>query len=194
MTFALPIPKRAKMAVRMIGGHVEPPTDKGGVVQRFTNVGSGKFALDITCPPMEMDEAAPLIGGLLRAQREEVTLPWPQPRLAIGAPGARTVGVASSSNATVLDVAGGAAYLARALQYFNLVGPDGRLYLHALTQANQIPGSILIAPATRIEADAGLSLDFATPKIQGFVEGDVTTYTVDTACHAGVAFSIVERK
>lgn len=163
-------------------------------MQRFTNVGTGKWALDITCPAMTLAMAEALVGGLLRAQREEVTLPWPQPGRIIGAPGARTIGAASSSNATVLDVAGGAAYPARALQFFNVVGPDGRLYLHSTTQANQLPGSIAIAPALRIAGASGLALDFATPKIQGFVVGKETAWTVDTARHYGVAFTVMERK
>lgn len=194
MTFALPIPKRTKMAVRLTGGFAEPETGEDGVQQRFASVGAGKFVLDVSCPPMTFSEASALVGGLLRARTEQVTLPWPQPGLVVGAPGARTIGALTSSNATVLPVAGGAAYIVRALQYFNVVGPDGRLYLHSTTQANEIPGSLIIAPALRITGTAGLALDFATPKIQGWVQGKETGYSVDVVKHYGVAFSVGEAK
>lgn len=196
MTFALPVPKRTKMKPRLVGGHEEPATGPGGVVQRFTDVGTGKWALDVTCPPMTFDEASALVGGLLRAQREEVTLPWPQPGLVIGNPGtAHRVDGAVSANATVLPVYMGAAYVVRALQFFNVVGPDGRLYLHAATQQNQVPGSLVIAPALRIPGISSTTVvDFANVRIQGFVQGKETAWDVDTARHFGVAFSVMERK
>lgn len=195
MTFALPqIKAPAAMTPRLVSGYSEPTTGDGGVVQRFQTAGAGKYAVDVKFPPMDFADASALVGALLRAAREEVTMKWYTPGLTIGAPGARTVSALTSANATVLPVAGGAAYVVRPLQFFNVVGPDGRLYLHASTQANEIPGSLIIAPALRVEATAGMALDFATPKIQGWVQGKDTPWTVDTARHYGVSFTIMEAR
>lgn len=195
MTFALPIPKRAKMVARLIGGHVDPPGGKGSVQQRFLNVGDGKYAVDVTCPPMDFNDASALVGGLLRAQREEVTMPWIQPGL-VNTVAAPTYGVdpGSSENATTIGVSGGGENVVRAFQFFNVIGPDGRRYLHAATQANVVPGTLLIAPALRIPAGSQTVLDFVTPLIQGFVQGQETPWTVDAARHYGVAFTVMERK
>lgn len=133
---------------------------------RFLAPGS-RMALDLTYPPMSVEDAGILVGALGRAESEEVLYPWPQPGLVIGAPGVRTMGLDVSANARVIAVAGNTtAYLARAGQFFNIIAPDGRRYLHYGTQPANLPGNMRIVPATRLEVPAGWSLDFATPMIQ----------------------------
>lgn len=194
MTFALPTNLGPRtITPRLLSNATEPPTGGGGADQRFLTLGS-RYAVDVKYPPMKWENASLLIAALLRAEREEVTMAWPQPGFTPGAVGARTVSALTSANATVLPVAGGAVYTARPLQFFNLVGADGRRYLHSVVQQNNIPGNIIIAPALRIEATAGLALDFATPLIQGFVQGRETPWSVDEAHIYGVSFTIKERK
>lgn len=196
MTFPLPQIKAPRtMTARLISGYSEPAVGEGGVTQRFMSAGAGKYAVDVKYPPMDFEDASTLVAALLRASREEVTMKWQQPGLVIGAaPAASGGNPNSSANATVLEVVASYAYVVRALQFFNVIGPDGHRYLHAATQANQIPGPLVVAPAVRIPVTGVTVLDFATPKIQGFVQGKETPWTVDEARHYGVAFSIVERK
>lgn len=196
MTFALPYVGPNKTVPRLIGGFMDQSgTDAPD--QRFTRAGSDRFAVDIAYPPMTYDQASTLVAALLRAQREEVLVKWPQPGLVLaspGQPGARTVDTLSSANATVVRVAGGVAYVGRPLQAFNVIGPDGRRYLHLLTQSNVIPGDVFFSPPARIEMTPGLTLDFATPMIQGFVQGKETAWSVDVVKHYGVQFTVKERK
>lgn len=193
MTFALPHVGPRSITPRLISTGADMP---GGIGpdQRFMTAGADRYALDFKYPPMTRGQAEALIGALLRASREEVTATVPQPGLVVGAPGARAIGADVSSGATVLPVDGAAGYVVRSLQFFNVVAPDGRRYLHATTQANVIAGNIVIAPALRIIGTAGLVLDFVNPVIQGFVQGRETPWSVDEARHYGVAFTVKERK
>lgn len=193
MTFAFPAPKTRKMKGRLLSAAQEPENNGGGVDQRFLALGS-RFAFDVVCPPMAYDTARVVVAALLRAEREEVVMDLIQPGLTIGNPGPRTVGGFTSSNATLLSVAGGAAYPAGVFQFFNLQAPDGRLYLHAVVQSGGIPGVVRVAPALRTDFNAGAPVDFATPKIQGWIGkgGRETPWDVDEAHHYGVSFTITE--
>lgn len=194
MTFAFPTTKSPrKMKPRLISAAQEPEGNGAGVDQRFITLGS-RFAVDVTMPPMRYADARLVVAALLRAEREEMTMLFLQPGLSIGAPGARTVSPIAAANATVVGVLGGSVYTVLGGQFFNLTDADGRKYLHAAVQTNNIPGNLIIAPALRQDFAVGRAYDFATPVIQGFVRGKETAWDVDEAHHYGVSFTIKECK
>ncbi|AYD87668.1 hypothetical protein W2_gp016 [Caulobacter phage W2] len=195
MTFAFPaILGPAKIKPRLLSPFVEPESNSGDVETRFLSPGA-RYALDVEYPKMTAENAGLIVGALLRAATEEVTMPWPQPGLVVGTPGARALNAGASANARIIDVGGNAAaYSVRGGQFFNIVAPDGRRYLHASTQTLNVPGSLRMAPAARLELTAGWALDFTTVLIQGFIQGPETGWDVDTAKHYGVSFTIRERK
>jgi hypothetical protein len=178
---------------RLIAPRQEPEDNTGGVETRFQSPGA-RWSLDVTYPPMSYENARQLIGALIRSEGEEVTYVWPQQGLTIGAPGARAMGAAASSNARIIDVGGNAApYTVRGGQFFNIVDADGRRYLHAATQTVSIPGSLRMGPASRLELPSGMVLDFANVLIQGLVQSSVE-WNVNVAKHYGLSFTIKERK
>ena len=181
-----------KMKVRLLSNVIEPESNGIGADQRFAQPGS-KFAVDMTYPPMTHDRARRLIAALLRSEDEETVLYFRQPGLRVGAPGWRTIGSDVSANARVIPVAGGDAYTALGGQYFTLVGPDGRPYLHAVAQTNNMPGNLIVRPPLRIPAPTGTGLDFVNVRLQGFGPKGME-YDVDEAHHYGLSFSIKERK
>lgn len=194
MAFQFPTTKSPrKMKPRLISAAHTPDAGGGGVDQRFISLGS-RFAVDVTMPPMVYADARLVVAALLRAEREEMTMLWLQPGLSVGTPGARTFGSATTANATVVPVAGGAVYTVLAGQFFNVTDADGRPYLHAAVQTNNIPGNLIIAPALRNDFAAGRAYNFVTPIIQGFVQGRETSWDVDEAHHYGVSFTIKESK
>lgn len=181
-----------KMKVRLLSNVIEPESNGIGADQRFAQTGS-KFAVDVTYPPMTHNRARRLIAALLRAEDEETVFTFRQPGLVVGNPGARTIGAAVSANARVLPMAGGAAYTVLGGQFFTLVGPDGRPYLHAAVQTNNVPGNLLVRPPIRLPGTVGMVVDFVNVRLQGFGPKGME-YDVDEAHHYGLSFSIKERK
>lgn len=184
-------PRKAK--VRYLSNAIEPETNGIGADQRFSQPGD-KYQVDVTYPPMTHDRARRLIAALIRAQTEETIFTFRQPGLKTIPAGVRTIGpTAVSANARVVPVAGGSAFTLGGGQFFSLIGPDGRPYLHATVQTNNVPGTIVVGPPLRIPGTVGLVLDFANVRIQGFGPKGVE-YDVDEAHHYGISFSIKERK
>lgn len=199
MTFALPdfttLNSPAEIAPFLIEAGVESEAHLVGVDQVYASLGA-RLGANVTLPPMEHDVARMWIGALLRAVEggEEVTMEWLQPGFDPGAPGNRFVDEPSSANARVIavrDAAAPSAYVAKQGQFFNLT-KGGRKYLHAVGQTGT--ASLIITPALRVAVVDGDPLDFASPVIQGRVTGDSSRWTVNTAHHYGMAFTIRERK
>lgn len=191
MTFALPTwPGFTDMEPFEISKNVEPEVVLNGEQQRFLRPGS-RMGIRLTLPPMDIEDARLWVAALMRASREPCTVEWPQPGLNPGAPGATTVGEASSANATVIAVAGLAGgYAVLGGQWFNHV-KDGVRRLYACVQTGTTP--LIIAPPLRKPTVVGEVLDFATPVIEGLVDGP-TSWKIDAAAIYGITFTIREAK
>lgn len=183
------------MKVRLLSNAIEPDSNGMGVDQRFEQLGS-RFQVDVTYPPMTYDRARRLVAALLRAAREETIFKVRQPgqpaaqRAALGV---RPWSSASSANATVVGLGGGAATL-HAGQLFSVVDATGRPRLHAVVQDQMLPSAAIIAPALRLPtSDLPGGADFVNPRVQGFGPKNVE-WDVDVAHHYGLTFSIKERK
>lgn len=191
MTFALPtFPAPSKAPPRLISASIDSDGPLGAPDTRYLGLGS-RFAMDVSLPPMEYDDARLWVAALIRAEREECTMEFGQPGLTIGNPGAPKISATVSANATVLpikDLAGG--YTILGGQFFNVV-KGGRRYLHAAVQTGTTP--LLIGPALRLPLADNDPLDFATPQIQGLIKGPEFGWDVDVAHHYGVSFTIKER-
>ena len=182
-----------KMKVRLLSNVIEPESNGIGADQRFAQPGS-KFAVDMTYPPMSHDFARRLIAALLRAETEETTVRFRQPGLSPAqaeAVGWRTFSAPSSANATVMQL-GGDGQTVLGGQFFSVLRTDGRPYLHAVVQTNNIPGALVIRPPLRIPTSDALGATFNDVKLQGFGPKGVE-WDVDEAHHYGLSFSIKER-
>lgn len=176
------------------GGSLSGPI--GGTDQRINRNGN-RFALNVQMPPMEAHDARYWIAALTRGQRYGVQLKLLQPEIDIGAPGAPLVD-GDGQAGDVLNIKGMTPrYPLVVGQWFNHV-QGGNRYLYQITGSASADGTgdvaAQIEPPLRAEAMDDDVLDFGSPVIEGLLVGQGQTWTVDTAIHTGLAFTIRERR
>lgn len=160
----------------------------GGVRQRKVRLGS-HFRMEGTFPPLTMDAGRSHAADILACETVVAQLLVPQPELVIGTPGATLVnGGGQSGFSLVLDGAT-AGYVFRKGQFFNVVTASRR-YLHSVQAQVTANGSgqatLSIWPMLRVTPADNGTLDFSTPRIEGWLEigggWDVTPdFTVETS-------------
>lgn len=165
-----------------------------GPTSRIRRIGS-RWSIDFDYPPMTYSDAMVWVAALTSAEADTVILAVPQPGFSVGSPGTPLVNGASQLGST-LDLDGfSTAYPAMVGQWFN-VTVSGRLYLYQVatskTASADVMADLAINPMIRASPANNSSADFATPKIEGFLSGDQTAWTVDTARHVGLSFTITE--
>jgi hypothetical protein len=164
----------------------------GGPTQRIARLGD-RWILRVTCRPMAYTQGIAFVSALMRGISEKVTYVVPQPDFAIGSPGSPIV---VSGSGSVIGASGfTAGYSIKAGQYFSLV-KNGVRYLHQVTTGAVADGTgsatISIFPMLKVSLVAGNVLEFASPKIEGFLEGASQTWNVSLARTVGLTFVIRE--
>ena len=165
-----------------------------GPTNRVRRIGS-RWSIDFDYPPMTYSDAMVWVAALTSAEADTVILAVPQPGFSVGSPGSPLVNGASQLG-SALDLDGfSTSYAARAGQWFN-VTVSSRLYLYqvatAKTASADVMADLAINPMIRASPANNSAADFSTPKIEGFLSGDQTAWTVDTARHVGLSFTITE--
>lgn len=191
-----PAPVAAEPAYLDWGGTLRPIF--GGAVQKLNRLGD-RFALDVAMPPLRTEaQGREWVADLILGQRQGAMIEWPQPDLVIGAPGTPVVD-GSGQAGSFLNLRGFAAgYGVRKGQFFSIVH-GGRRYLHMATAAAVADGSgviapLPIAPMLRMQPSDGAVCEFALPMIEGWLEGDSRSWTLDVARFTGLSFRISEAK
>lgn len=186
MAITLPaLPKAASVGPRLIeaGGVIESPL--GGSALVLSRIGD-KLAIDVQLPRFEKDQASATLwlSQRMRAKAEGQMVRLVVPQMGDGAGVAACT--ASSGSGAQLVKSGGAGVAVG--MFFSFV-KSGRAYLHQVTS---IDGSTLgVAPPLRADP-TGLTLDFATPTIEGYLDG--LAWTLERLRFVGQAFSITEDK
>jgi hypothetical protein len=190
-----PLPNQAVPKLRVWGGPIGG--DLGGEVQNIVLPGS-RFAIDVTMPRMKPEPdgriwASELVSA--RAKGSTVTMPFPQPGLAIGSPGSAAVN-GGGQLGTVLQLLGMTpGYVVRKGQFFSILS-GGRHYLHKSDADATVNGSgqvtLSISPMLRKSPTNGASVEFAAPVIEGFLEGNEQGWTQVRARTIGLQFTIAE--
>lgn len=176
------------------GGDLMPPL--GGTDQRINRNGN-RWMVTVQMPVMEALEAGIWIGALTRGKRYGVRLPLLQPDVNIGIVGSPLVNGSGQAGDT-LNIKGLASgYDLVAGQWFNHVS-GGFNYLYKIALAGKAIGlgtvTATIEPPLRAEAMDNEVLEFDDPVIEGSLIGDGQSWTLDTAAHTGLSFTIRERR
>jgi hypothetical protein len=192
---ATPLPNQAVAKLRVFGGTIEPPT--GGEAQNIVRVGT-RFAIDVTMPRMKPEADGRIWASTLvdaRALGSTVTMPFPQPGLAIGNPGTPLVNGAGQLGTTINLAGLSAFYVVRKGQFLNVTA-GGRLYLYKARAdtAADINGLIAlpITPPIRRSPAHASTVNLAAPAIEGFLEGNEQAWTHVRARTIGLQFTIAE--
>ena len=175
------------------GSVVTPPL--GGVQQRLNRLGN-RFAMSVQLPPMP---AEPLgrkwVSALNQGLTEGVIAAFPQPDFVVGSPGSPLVNGAGQIGSTMILDGFAANYPVKDGQFFNVI-INGRRYLyHSRVDLAASAGgaiSLPITPMIRVSPGDNAVCDFATPMIEGFLQGDPRSWTIDAARTVGLSFSVME--
>ncbi|WP_309091707.1 hypothetical protein [Phenylobacterium sp.] len=169
----------------------------GGPTSRVRRLGS-KWAFDIELPPLYYDPAMAWVAALTSAEADTVILPIPQPEFDVGAPGAPLVNGAGQLGSFLSLDGFTPEYVARAGQWFNLVGTTGQKYLYQVATETVASGGATAAmpinPMIRRSPADNSAVEFVSPVIEGFLSGRETSWTVDRGMFVGLSFTITERE
>lgn len=167
----------------------------GGPVTRVRRLGT-RWAFDVELPPMMYADAMAWVAALSSAEADTVLLSLPQPGFNVGSPGAPLVAGAGQLG-SLLNLDGFEPYTAKAGQWFSLI-MGGRRYVHQvaadMTAASGAMTGLKINPMLRRSPADNTVAEFAQPKVEGFLSGRDTSWTVDVARTVGLSFTISERE
>ncbi|MGO4167865.1 hypothetical protein [Novosphingobium sp. YAF33] len=143
----------------------------GGPEQRIIRLGT-RFGSRVALPPKDADDALTIQSRLLRARYDRLLMPWYQPGLDTGAPGAPVVSATVASGTTIPLSGVAAGYRIKEGQFASIIHA-GRRYLHMFAADVVIPSSgsatISVWPMLRVSLSAGDVVEIAKPMIEGFV-------------------------
>lgn len=179
--------------MRDLGGVLSPIL--GGPDQKLNRLGN-RFFIDVTMPPMQNDSVAmDWIASLLQARRLGAVLNWPLLDFSPGTTGSPLVNGGSQIGTTLVMDGLAASYHVTKGQFFSIVA-SGRRYVHIFAASATANGSgqlnATIEPGLRLSPPDNSVIEIATPKIEGFLDGDEQSWTVSTARHIGLQFRISE--
>lgn len=195
MAITLPVtPAPRSITPRLVSRRRDLEPTFNGPTSRIRRLGS-RWSIDFELPPMPFLTAMEWVAKLTSAEADTVIMAVPQPGFETGAPGSPLVNGGSQLGAAI-DLDGfSPAFVATAGQWFNLT-VSSRLYLYQVA-ADQVASAdvmadLAISPMIRRSPANNSAADFSTPKIEGFLSGRETSWTVDVARTVGLSFTITE--
>lgn len=188
------------MTPRLISRRRDLEPTFNGPTSRIRRLGS-RWAIDFELGPLEYQDAMEWVAALTSGEAETVIFPVPQLSFDTGAPGTPLVNGGSQLGSSLALDAFTPNYVARAGQWFNLT-VSSQLYLYQVAAENIAtasgPGGVMadlsINPMIRRSPANDSVANFSTPKIEGFLSGSETSWTVDRGMFVGLAFTITERE
>ena len=170
------------------GGRQTPAL--GAAVTRVNRLGN-RLAVTVPLPPMTATDGLAWVVALRQAVKQGACWRVRQPGLTIGAPGQPVVDGAGQSGASLAVRSAQPGYAFRRGQ---VVTVGGRLLMLASSIAVGADGKAVLplTDALRAEPVNGESVNAAAPTIEGLLEGDGVPWSVSTARHYGLSFTIAE--
>jgi hypothetical protein len=194
MAVALPTtPSPAAAQPRLLDWGADQVPSLGGPAQRLSRMGN-RFAVDYDMPPMEYEEAMAWIQRLLRGKTERVLIEFFQPGFDPGNPGSPKVATAAAGGTSLALKDLSSSYRLKEGQFLSIVH-SGRRYLHSIdadVTASGGTATVAITPMLRTAISVNDTVEIATPMIEGTLSGDETGWTVNTAHHVGLSFTVTE--
>ena len=196
MSVSLPaLPDLAQVSARLVDFQSVLTPILGGPVQTIQRLGA-RFAVDVTLPPLEPEDAATFLAARLkaRAENETLTLAWPQaePWSVIG--GSPVVNGAGQAGAR-LNVSGLTPGQTIPAGRFFSFAAGGRNCLHVTTQAVTASGigqvQLHVAPLLRASPANGAALNFSAPVVEGLLTGAVE-WSLERLRWTSTAFTLSE--
>lgn len=168
----------------------------GGVRQRLNRLGT-RYAFAFQTVPMYMEgEARAIIADLQRAKLQGGRILYPQLSMNIGGPGSTLANGAQAAGTTLQIKSGTPYYVIRKGQALNVI-KSGRRYLYFAAAQSQFNssgvGSVTLTVPMRTVLAGDEVIDFKTPCIEGYIEGNDLAWSIEAAQLTGLQFQIEER-
>lgn len=180
------IPHGSTTEIKINSSAVDQTPFLAGPVQRVARLGD-KWSVRIECRKMFAKQAGPVIAALIGGLAELVIMTVPQPGIDTSAWTKGTIAAGVTGGRQITISGGGAAKIVG--QLFSIE----RSGVHYLHQISAVAGNALtIQPALKTPLAGGETVDFANPKIMGFVAGNSASWTVGLAENVGLSFEIAE--
>ena len=195
MSVILPsTPSPAEFEIIQVGNFVDQVPPLGGVTSRISRLGD-RFQANVVYPPMKYADAMAWFAALATAMSDTVLLPIIQPEFTVGTVGTPLVNGGSQSGATINLDGFAANYAAKAGQFFSHIGSTQR-YLYMLTAdktatAGGVAASTAIWPNIQSSPADNAALEFTTPILEGWIQGNRNSWTVNRIMAEGLAFDVL---
>lgn len=187
-----PGPQSAQPTLLDFGAVLEPGL--GGASQYIGRLGD-RYEVAVQMPPMKPETARIFISRLAQAKKSSLVMPFPQPGVTVGAEGVPRVNGAGQAG-TFLAIDGLPASKVLRDGWFFSILTGGRRYIHQLaadsTASAGGAATIQFEPMLRVSPADNAVIEFATPMIEGFVQGNGLPWDIDTARNVGLSFTIRE--
>ncbi|MBB4859469.1 hypothetical protein HNO88_002798 [Novosphingobium chloroacetimidivorans] len=157
-----------------------------GPVQRLARLGD-KWSLKIECRKMFAKQAGPVIAALIAGLAELVIIDLPQPGIDTSKWTTGNIAAPATGGRQIVVSGGGAPKVVGQMISIERLGVH---YLHQITAVNG--ANLTIQPALKTPLAAGEPVEFARPKLMGFVAGNAAGWTVGLAENTGLSFVIDE--
>lgn len=195
MPFSLPTTPRSNamdVAIKSYGADFSSPF--GGSNQRASRPGD-RMMVNVSLPPMEAWQALPWMAAKAKALSDTVIFSVAQPGVPVMTFGAPKVRANTAAGTTLPINFATNRQIINAGRLFSVVRGAQR-YLHMVVADQEIADTgecdLLIRPALRTAYVAGDTIEFADPKIQGFIQGTEAGWAVNVMAHYGLNFQIIE--
>jgi hypothetical protein len=169
----------------------------GGPVTHLDRMGT-RLALAVNLPAMRHDTEAAMawVADLLTGRRDGVVMEWPQPDYDAPDDGTILGDVSGGDEISLTGLTPGQTIRKGS---FLSISHGGRWYIHNVSSATQVvPGSgnvdLTIFPELREEVFLGDEVRLTAPVIEGYLEGDELTWTLEEARTVGLSFTVVEEE
>ncbi len=157
----------------------------GGPSQRIARMGD-RWSYKVDVAPMRTRQAGPFVTALLAGLSEKVLIEVRQTGVDLTAYSSGTVTGAASGRTLVHSGGGPTKFVG---QFFSVV-KNGVRYLHQITA---VAGSTLtFLPMLKVGLTGGETLEFGSPKLEGFIDGNSQSWTVGRVANLGTSFVVVE--
>lgn len=167
----------------------------GAAVQRIDRPGS-RFRMEVSFPPMKADLARTFVNRLLKAKREGLRMEVPLLGVSQGSPGSPVVNGANQTGTTISLRGFNPHHAVKEGYWLTLVDAAGDYYLHQCTDPVFVDGSgtatLEIEPPIRAPIPDGATVLLGKPKVQGFIDGEVTWGMELGNLVTGIGFALEE--
>lgn len=161
----------------------------GGPTQRIMRL-ADKWCVEVTMRSMTPALAGDIVNALMKGLSETLTVPVKDALDTSDLSDSATVAQAVTGGTSLQFAnAGGTPIVG---QFVSVIDGSNRRYLHRVDAVSG--GTLTVFPALKASLQVGDTIEFANPRIEGWIEGQEQSYTVGLVSNVGCQFKVNEAR